>query len=160
MSIYLLVSTILVLIVCNVFVYCYIFSRIFTVNHVPAHTSGPATVANVVPRVRPLVDTWGNIHTFLTFDYNIPNPIAVANRYETVWGTSQKSIHAYRAGNPNILLSYYIPFNRDRDAHHDLSYWQSFHPDWVLYKCDGVTSAYEFSDPNIPLNFTNPSVIS
>ena len=45
-------------------------------------------------------------------------------------------------------------------AYHDLAYWKAFHPDWVLYKCDRVTPAYEFGDPNMPLDFVNPALLS
>jgi len=37
---------------------------------------------------------------------------------------------------------------------------EGFHPDWVLYKCDRVTPAYEFGDPNMPLDFVNPALLS
>src|SRR2546429_9873306 len=63
-------------------------------------------------------------------------------------------------------LQYYIPFHRDNGtfsnsgAYHDLAHWKAAHPDWVLYKCDRVTPAYEFGDPNMPLDFANPALVS
>jgi hypothetical protein len=59
-----------------------------------------------------------------------------------------------------------LPFYRDHEtffdshAYHDLSYWEAVHPDWILYKCDRVTPAYEFDNPNMPLDFANPALES
>ena len=121
--------------------------------------------------VRRFGDTWNNIHLFQTFDYNISNQTTIAKRYDFVWGARLKNITAWRSGNPNIFLSYYLPFHREQGTfsgakflnssqEHDLDYWKATHPDWILYQCDRTTPAYEFGDPNIPLDFANPNVIS
>jgi hypothetical protein len=118
------------------------------------------------PEIRRFADTWNEIHLFLSFDYNIANPAAVARHYDFVWGASVGSVAAFRSGNPNIFISYYIPFHRDNGtfshsgAYHDLAYWKAVHPDWVLYKCDRVTPAYEFGNPNMPLDFANPALVT
>ncbi len=44
--------------------------------------------------------------------------------------------------------------------YHDLSYREAVHPDWILYKRDRVTPAYEFDNPNMPLDFANPALES
>jgi hypothetical protein len=118
------------------------------------------------PVAQHLIDTWSNIHIFQTFDYNISNPSALANLYDFVWGAEAGHVSAFRAVNPNISMSFYIPFNRDWGTFpdsrtiHDLAYWQAVHPDWILYKCDRVTPAYTTNNPNIALDFTNPAVIA
>ncbi len=128
--------------------------------------SRSGTTSGDTPRIRPFVVTWNNIHLFQGFDYKIPDPAAVANHYDFVWGAEVDHVAAIRAGNPNIFISYYIPFNRDHGtfsnskAYRDLAYWKAVHPNWVLYKCDRTTPAYEFGDPNIPLDFANPAVLS
>ena len=128
--------------------------------------SSPGTTPGNTPPIGPFVDTWNNIHLFLSFDYKISNPAAVASHYDFVWGASVGNVAAFRSGNPNIFISYYIPFHRDNGtfsnsgAYHDLAYWKAVHPDWVLYKCDRVTPAYEFGNPNMPLDFANPAVLS
>lgn len=115
---------------------------------------------------RALINSTINIHTFLTFDYKIADPGTVANQYDFVWGADPQNVAAYRTANPNIFLTYYMPFHRDYGTFADngtytsLQHWQKDHPDWVLYKCDRVTPAYEYGDPNIPLNFTLPSVLT
>jgi Hypothetical glycosyl hydrolase family 15 len=138
----------------------------------PNDTAMQATPATPPPAtstgggVRQPVDTWSNIHLFLTFDYSIANPAAIANHFDFVWGAQADHIAAFRSGNPHIFTSYYIPFYRDNgtfsDSGHyrDLSYWKTSHPDWILYKCDGVTPAYEYNEPDVPLDFTNPALVS
>ncbi|HLQ28900.1 MAG TPA: hypothetical protein VK140_06650 [Ktedonobacteraceae bacterium] len=115
------------------------------------------------------VDTWNNIHPFQAFDYyiNTPSAIAtVAHTYDVLYDAQLTNVPAYRANNPNMILTYYIPFHRDfgiftnNTLIHDLSYWKSLHPDWVVYKCDRVTPAYQYGDLNMPLDFTNPNMIA
>src|SRR5229473_736248 len=137
-----------------------IFSSCTPLNSSPGMTPGNT------PRIDPLVDTWNNIHLFLSFDYKISNPAAVASHYDFVWGASVGGVAAFRSGNPNIFISYYMPFHRDNGtfsnsgAYHDLAYWKTVHPDWVLYKCDRVTPAYEFGNPSMPLDFANPALVT
>jgi hypothetical protein len=132
----------------------------------PCSTQTPTTISGSVPGVRPFIDTWDNIHNFLSFDYNIPKPLAIAYQNDFVWGAETYNVSAFRSGNPNLFITYYMPFHRDngtftnQNARHNLSYWKSVHPDWILYQCDRVTPAYEYGDPNIPLDFSNPAVLS
>ncbi len=124
-------------------------------NGAPVNSSG-------VPHV---ADTWNNIHLFLTFDYNISDPAAIAKHYDFVWGASVKNVSAFRTANPQIFLTYYISFFRDTGVYgnnqpRSLAYWKSTHPDWILYRCDRTTPAYEFGDPNVPLDIANPAVVA
>ncbi len=111
-------------------------------------------------------DTWTNIHPFLMFDGYISNPAAVAPRYDFVTGAKSYNVAAYRSTNPNIFLTYYITFHRDNGAFTDstalksLAGWRAIHPDWVLYRCDRVTPAYEFGNPNMPFDFSNPALVN
>ena len=54
----------------------------------------------------------------------------------------------------------YIPFARDPNAH-DFAWWQSRHPDMVLYQCDKRTPAYNFgeNDTMIPLDISSQDVV-
>ncbi len=118
--------------------------------------------------IRAFLDTWDNIHVFQDFDYNIRGAglTTLAKRYGAVWGSYVEHNQALHAANPDMYLGYYIPFNRDWGtfpgywSRKDLAYWQANHPDWVLYQCDRKTPAYEFGDPNIPLDISNPAVIA
>lgn len=133
-------------------------------NH-PAQMQGDSSWHPIWPGFAD-TDTWNDIHVFQTFDYHITDPAAVASRYDFIWGASLQNVAAYRAGNPQVFLSYYIPFHRDVGTFanatqlHDLTYWQAVHPDWVLYKCDRTTPAYEFDEPRVPLDFANPDLVS
>ncbi len=107
------------------------------------------------------------VNLFLTFSYNITNPATIAKYYSFVWGAQASHVAALHGANPNMLVSYYIPFHRDSGSYahpdlvqqHDLHYWRAFEPDWILYKCDRTTPAYEDSK-SMPLDFTNPAMIN
>lgn len=135
-------------------------------NSPSVHAMFKGSEASQATGIRPFIDTWNNIHVLQGFDYNIADPTTVAARYDFVWGASTYNVAAWRAGNPNIFLTYYIPFDRDygtfidNTALHNLAWWQANHPDWVLYRCDKKTPAYFGSDPNVPLDFSNAAVIA
>lgn len=121
--------------------------------------------ADTTPRFN-YTDTWNNIHPFLMFDGHITNPAAVAPRYDVVSSAKWYNVNQYRAANPNMFLTYYMPFHRDNGTFTNslailsLKQWQQIHPSWILYKCDRKTPAYEFGDPAIPLDFSNPAVVN
>ena len=100
------------------------------------------------------------------FDGHIADPAAVAPRYDFVSSAKWYNVSQYRATNPNMFLTYYIPFHRDNGTFTSsldtlsLNQWKTTHPDWILYKCDRKTPAYEFGDPAIPLDFSNPAVLN
>lgn len=126
----------------------------------------PATAGAKVSSPRPFIDTWENVHVFQTFDYRIENPASIANRYDFVWGAGLLHAEAFRSAHPDIFTSFYIPFNRDwgdfpdSNTAHPLDYWKTTHPDWILYQCDRTTPAYIPEYPNVPLDITNPAVLS
>jgi hypothetical protein len=104
-------------------------------------------------------DTYDGIHYFQTFDDSVQDVATEASHSVFVWGAGQP-ISAYRASsNPKIILSYYMPWAYDPDATHDLAYWTSLHPDWILYQCDKTTPAYYGSTTNMPLDISNPAVV-
>ena len=152
--------------------------------HLPTSRSSPATVKQSVVQKKvlvtptphltrlaytgPFTNTWTNIHRFLTFDYKIADPSTVARKYDFVWGANYKNLAAYRSTNPHIVLSYYFPMHRNHGDFIDtalgkqqgLDYWRNLHPDWVLYKCDRTTPAYEYYDPNMPFILTDPAILN
>ena len=129
-------------------------------SHISHSTPAPA------PAIRPFIDTWNNIHIFQTFDFNISDPASLADRYDFVWGADIKHVAAFRSGNPNIFISYYIPFREDwgtftnNKTYHSLAYWKTIHPDWILYKCDQTTPARDPGNPYVPLDFANSAVVA
>src|SRR5712692_1126144 len=76
-----------------------------------AHPVPPtATHSSTGASIRHFIDTRDNIHLFLSFDYKIPDPAAIARHYDFAWGSEVYHVTALRSGNPNIFLTYYIPF--------------------------------------------------
>src|SRR5258708_37707433 len=75
--------------------------------------SRSATTSGFTPDIHPFIDTWNNIHLFQSFDYKISDPTAVANHYDFVWVAELDHVAAIHAGDPNMFISYYIPYNRD-----------------------------------------------
>jgi hypothetical protein len=128
--------------------------------------SGTNRATQVANQAFSYIDTWNNIHPFLLFDYKITNSAVSGLHYDYVSGASWYNIAAFRSTNPNITLSYYMPFHRDNGTFTDnpalqsLASWKATHPRWILYKCDRVTPAYEFGDPNVPLDFSNPNLVT
>jgi hypothetical protein len=103
-------------------------------------------------------DTWNGIFANQHLDYYVSNSQAKSDayRYDLVWGSNKP--WAWKQGNTKILTSWYMPFDADGTTNHDLNWWKSFHPDWVLYKCDKQTPAWADGLDNIPLDISNPAV--
>ncbi len=79
-------------------------------------------------------------------------------RVDLVWGSQ------FPSQPPGVYNLYYYPFDRDGDGqigdlHHDLNYFLANHPDWVEYRCDKKSPAYEYGNPNVPLDISNPDVL-
>lgn len=90
---------------------------------------------------------------------------AEAPHYDSIWGSF--SPRTWNGANPGMIVSrYYLP-NEDQMliSGHDLSWWQSNHPDWILYGCDAngnpthnlAWGTTRFSD--VPLDIHNPQVV-
>lgn len=137
-------------------------------NLVRTSSSCNGSTCTSSPDLRPVVDTWENIHLFQSFDYHIKDPASIAKYYNFVWGVTPNNLATFRAANPRLLLSYYIPFHRDGGTFddqnlakkHDVAYWKALHPDWILYRCDRKTPAFEYNDENVPFDFANPALIA
>jgi hypothetical protein len=121
------------------------------------------------PGIRKFIDTYNNIHTAQIFSYQMTDPALYAKNYDFVWGAAPGNMAVLRAANPNIFLSFYITVNRDTGTFLDQSvatrrspnYWQTLHPDWILYKCDRTTPAYEIGDNTVmPFDMTNNDFIN
>jgi hypothetical protein len=52
----------------------------------------------------------------------------------------------------------YIPYSVDNFTY-SIKWYKTNHPDWLEYRCNKETLAYEFSDKtHAPLDFSNPGV--
>jgi hypothetical protein len=129
-------------------------------------TSGPAPPAQ--PAQASFADTTGRVGLFQVFDRSmtaeqIQND---APRYDVVWGGSQAQ--AWISRHPGMVVSRYFIPQEDRSilSGHDLNWWQTNHPDWILYACNANnTPTHDFAywsgvdRADVPLDFHNPAVI-
>lgn len=89
-----------------------------------------------------------------------------APHFDSVWGAFNPG--AWDAAHSGMIVSrYMVPVQDDNSVSgHNLSWWQSNHPDWILYACDSsgnptkqlAWSGSYFQD--VPLDFSNPAVVS
>lgn len=88
-----------------------------------------------------------------------------APHIDAVWGSFNPS--AWSGAHPGIILSrYYLPFEDEAlISGHDLSWFQTNHPDWILYACDGSgTPTHDLAwagtgFKDVPLDIHNPAVV-
>jgi hypothetical protein len=137
------------------------------VNSAPANVAGSmgpqpfhgdGEPLGVDPKFMP--KTFDGIHVFQTFDGYVPWKDAKAHgvRYDMVWGAGVPG--NWSQSNPSILNMWYIPMTTDGDQKNTLDWWLAFHPDWIVYKCDGVTPAWSQGLPQIPLDISNPDAVA
>ena len=64
------------------------------------------------------------------------------------------------AGTPSstVVNTGYLAYDRDPLSAHDLDWFRTYHPDWLVYKCDRVTPIQYFTDPLFVFDITNPAV--
>jgi len=139
--------------------------------------------------VTPMPDSWGRTIGFLDFsqpDMTETEILLNARNYSFVFGGLLSQLGMFRATNPDINIArYMVGFLDDHNARPDsypggrsedtperrartLLWWNTEvdgvgHPDWILYRCDGVTPAYWLYDdgstlPSMPLDISNPNV--
>lgn len=123
-------------------------------------TTGNAPIKSGLPwQSSSLPNTSSGIHVALPFDYRT-TPTAMAGKVGYVWGSE------WPGAQPQVYRSLYLPYDRDENprdysAAHDLAWWQANHPDWIEYRCDRRTPAFEFGQTaNVPLDITNPAVLA
>ena len=100
-------------------------------------------------------DTTDNIHVAQIFTA-VDTPADEIGNVDLVWGST------FPDQPPGVFNLYYFPFDRDGDYYshgQPLTWFLANHADWIEYTCDKKTPAYEYGDPNVPLDITNPAVI-
>jgi hypothetical protein len=129
----------------------------------PQHSSSHLAL----PVPTPYPENWSGVQLVQPFDYNLSTSDIIQQGRHFSWLTEVSPdptrLAAWRRANKEIQVGIYLPFSRDwrSDTHpmEPLSWWESTHPDWIVYKCDRRTPAYILGDPNVPLDFTNPQVV-
>ena len=85
----------------------------------------------------------------LVFNYKLADPKIEAGRISVVWG-------AVSGSPPGVVNLLYLS---QTGAQVSLAWLRQNHPDWIEYKCDRRTIAYQFgSVKHVPLDFANPDV--
>ncbi len=114
-----------------------------TATPTPSPTPTPTSTPITGQGVTMLPDTTGRFGlTQILDNYGGTNALTAAQiqseapNYDSVWGAFQPQ--TWRSANSRIILSrYMVPVEDDNlVSGHDLSWWQSNHPDWILYACD------------------------
>lgn len=117
--------------------------------------------------------TTARIRLLQVFDYTMSaeQATAAAPRYDVIWGSGignkGATARSWQTGNPRLLNARYFVQESDNKpiSGHDLPWWQSNHPTWILYDCDTEdrpthTVAYQPKlNEDVPLDITNPAVI-
>jgi hypothetical protein len=98
--------------------------------------------------------THDNIHLEMVFNYGLTKSQLSMETgvVDQVWGSDWANLPK---GMYNVA---YIPISVDNFTK-SVKWYKTNHPDWLEYKCDQKTLAFEFGAKNLaPLDFTNPAV--
>lgn len=148
----------------------------------PSGTSVATPAPPAAPTVAPattafMPSSWGKISAFQVFDDTgngyITQGAASANgwRYSAIWGSRNNIGTSWLNSNASLQTGYYNALETDESSTgwgaigHSLSWWQSNHPDWVLYACTAsgsVTTGPAWVpglSTNVPLDIHNPAVV-
>jgi hypothetical protein len=97
-------------------------------------------------------DTSANVHLEMVFNSSVRNPSVESGVVDMVWGSSYPSRPA------GVYNTAYMAYSVDSGAH-TVAWFTRNHPDWLEYRCDRKSLAFQFGDrSNAPLDFTNPAV--
>jgi hypothetical protein len=107
----------------------------------------------------PLPDTTNGIHVALVHESHA-NVSAENGVIDYVWGARQP------LPGHTSHKDFYLKFDRaggDPSTHGFPTYYSESwflhnHPDWLVYLCNKKSLAYEYNDPQVPLDITNPAV--
>lgn len=110
--------------------------------------SAPPSPAVIASTPSPSTPTT-TVHVGLVFNYSVSDPTIEVGRIGVVWGASSAS----PSGVINLLYASQtgVPVS--------VAWLRQNHPDWIEYKCDRRTIAYQFGSlKHIPVDFANPAV--
>jgi hypothetical protein len=139
-------------------------SAFFIVAITTAMLAYPVLGADFVLPGKP-EDTSADVHVgFPATDHidNIDELLTANPPVRMVWNWNKGNPNAY----PAIYKGMYFPRDRQPDLNYakaakPLSWFMENHPDWLEYKCDRKTIAFEFNQPSdIPLDIANPEVMT
>ncbi|MBV8153519.1 MAG: hypothetical protein JOY98_03815 [Candidatus Eremiobacteraeota bacterium] len=107
------------------------------------------------PRRAVFPPTRSGVHLNLVFNYAVPDLRREIGVVDVVWGS--------RSPLPRqVFNQFYTPFERDGPyaGTHRLAWFERYHPDWIEYRCDRKTPAWEFGDrSDVPIDIADPAVL-
>lgn len=122
----------------------------------------PAPAADVpaaaqAPRRALFPPTVGGVHLNLAFNYDVRNLHSEIGVVDVVWGS--------RSPKPRqVMNQFYTPFERDNPPYsggHSLTWFRAHHPDWIEYRCNRTSVAWEFGERSaVPFDIANPAVLA
>jgi hypothetical protein len=119
-----------------------------------------AAFANPVAADAPGAGAAGPIRFGQLFDAHVSPCSAMTGRVEVIWSDNGNC-----GGVPGVTSFHYYPAYRADPSRYpggeDISWFYAHHPDWIEYRVDRVTPAYEFGQTEFtPLDFTNPAIVA
>lgn len=133
----------------------------------------PAATQSPPPKNTRFANTWGRFAPFQVFDYYQQTNTSMSNaeiaadayRYSSVWASFNPA--AWHAAKPAVFTSHYYLPEEDSNAisGHDITWFQTNHPDWIMYACDtnnNPTTQYAYTGvgfPDVVLDMRNPLVV-
>lgn len=123
--------------------------------------AGPRGTA-AAPSGAPLASSASGLKFALVFNRNLPDKSVESGKVSYVWGADNVGT-AVDSSAVGVHHTYYILLGSDNSWNPHISYFLDNHPDWILYKNDRVTPAYETTDDasrggRPPLDITSPAV--
>jgi hypothetical protein len=100
--------------------------------------------------------TPSGVHRNLVFNYLVKDLRREIGLVDVVWGA--------RSPYPKAVVNqFYTPFERDGPygTSHGLPWWKRHHPDWIEYRCDRKSVAFEFGERrDVPFDIANPAALA
>ena len=97
-------------------------------------------------------NTTDNIHLEMVFNYNVTDPNTESGVVDMVWASNYPNQPA------DVYNTVYIPYSVDNFTH-TVAWYVRHHPDWLEFRCDRKTLAFEFGSTALaPIDFANPKV--
>ncbi|HET7814472.1 MAG TPA: hypothetical protein VFL13_08870 [Candidatus Baltobacteraceae bacterium] len=142
----------------------------------PAPTAAPSSMTQPATTAF-MPSSWGKISAMQVFDDTANGYISQANastnghRYVSVWGARNNIGTSWLDSNPSLQTGYYNALETDESSTgwgqigHTLTWWQTNHPDWILYACTSAGAATTTPawvpglNTNVPLDIHNPAVV-
>jgi hypothetical protein len=125
---------------------------------------GPQAPANARVLAAPLLATRrhefpptpSGVHLNLVFNYDVADKRREIGLVDVVWGASSPYPK-------QVYNQFYTPFERDGPygrPSHSVAWWKRNHPDWIEYRCDRTSIAFEFRERDVPFDIANPAALA